>query len=61
MLPSDSTPTRFIGLDIHKEYLVAIGVNRNQKQVFGPHHVLIPRLLSWIQKHLTQQDAVVRR
>jgi len=59
MLPFDSTPNRFIGLDIHKEYLVAIGVNQNQKQVFGPHHVPIPRLESWIQKHLTQQDAVV--
>ena len=59
MLPSDSTSTRFIGLDIHKEYLVAIGVDRNQKQVFGPQHVPIPRLLSWIQKHLTPQDAVV--
>lgn len=59
MLPSDSTPKRFIGLDLHKEYLVATGVDRDQKQVFGPHHVPLPRLESWIQKHLTHQDAVV--
>jgi transposase len=59
MLPSESAPNRFIGLDIHKEYLVAIGVDRNQKQVFGPHHVPIPHLENWIQKYLTPQDAVV--
>ena len=58
MLPSDSIPNRFIGLDIHKEYLVAIGVNRDQKQIFGPYHVLIPHLESWVQKNLTPQDAV---
>lgn len=65
MLPSDSTPKRseaahrFVGLDVHKHYLVATGIDRQGNQVFGPHHVPIPRLEEWIVKHLTRQDAVV--
>lgn len=34
-------PSRFIGLDIHKHYLVAIGVDKDQNQVFGPHKVSV--------------------
>lgn len=52
-------PTRFIGLDIHKAYFVAIGVNAAQEQVFGPHKVDNWRLESWLHTHLTPQDAVV--
>jgi transposase len=65
MPPSDSTPKRsepahrFIGLDLHKYYLVATGIDRQGNQVFGPHHVPIPRLEEWIAKHLTPNDAVV--
>jgi hypothetical protein len=29
-------PARFIGLDIHKEYFVAVGVNAEREVVFGP-------------------------
>lgn len=56
---SATTPIRFIGLDIHKHYLVAIGVNAHQEQVFGPHTVQFSRLSDWCKKHLTQQDALV--
>ncbi|MBI9047484.1 MAG: IS110 family transposase [Anaerolineaceae bacterium] len=59
MPTSDSIPCRFIGLDIHKEYFVAIGVDSNQNQIFGPHRASMKRLDSWIAKHLTHQDAVV--
>jgi transposase len=52
-------PTRFIGLDIHKQYFVAAGVNAQQEQVFGPQRVSNARLEAWIQKHLTLEDAVV--
>ena len=51
-------PTRFIGLDIHKEYLVASGVDQNQNQVFGPVKVTWGRFENWIQKNLDQFDAV---
>jgi transposase len=52
-------PARFIGLDIHKAYFVAIGVNAQQEQVFGPQRVDNWRLENWIKQHLTPQDAVV--
>jgi transposase len=51
--------TRFIGLDVHKHYLVAIGVDRERKQVLGPQRVQLARLERWIRKTLTPQDAVV--
>jgi transposase len=52
-------PTRFIGLDIHKAYFVAIGVTAAQEQVFGPQRVENHQLDRWIAAHLTPQDAVV--
>jgi transposase len=54
-----TTPTRFIGLDIHKEYFVASGVNAKQETVFGPQRVPNTQLDVWINKHLTNDDAVV--
>jgi transposase len=59
MSEEKSSPTRFMGLDIHKEYLVATGVNAAQEQVFGPQRVAVEDLASWIEKHLTPQDAMV--
>lgn len=52
-------PARFIGLDIHKAYFVAIGVNAKQEQVFGPQRIDNWRLDAWIAQQLTPQDAVV--
>jgi len=54
-----SHPTRFIGLDIHKHYMVAIGVDKDQNQVFGPHKVRWLELERWMHKHLTASDSVV--
>jgi transposase len=50
---------RWIGLDVHKHYLVAIGVDQEKQQVFGPSRVTYPQLEAWITKHLTKADAVV--
>lgn len=58
-MSESSTPTRFIGLDIHKAYLVAIGVTRDQEQVFGPHKVRWGQFEAWVQRYLTTDDAVV--
>jgi transposase len=52
-------PTRFIGLDVHKHYLVAIGVDAELNQVSGPRRVPLVHLDSWMGKVLTLQDAVV--
>ena len=52
-------PTRFFGLDIHKEYFVAVGVNTQREVVFGPQRVSNYQLDDWISRVLTPQDAVV--
>jgi len=52
-------PTRFIGLDVHEHYLVAIGVDTELNQVLGPRRVQLVHLDSWMCKALTLQDAVV--
>ena len=46
-------PTRFIGLDIHKEYFVAVGVNVEREVVFGPQRVSNYQLDDWVQRVLT--------
>lgn len=55
----DSTPNRYIGFDIHKHYFVAIGVDQQLNQVFGPHQASISQLAEWARKNLTLRDAVV--
>jgi len=52
-------PTRFFGLDIHKEYFVAVAVNRDLETVFGPQRVSNYQLEEWAGRVLTPQDAVV--
>ena len=53
------SPTRFIGLDIHKEYFVAVGVNAQREVVFGPQRVSNYQLDDWVSRVITTQDAVV--
>ena len=59
MPTSPQPPTRFVGLDIHKHYLVAVGVDATRTVVLGPQRVAYPHLTRWIQQHLTPTDAVV--
>ncbi len=51
--------TRYIGLDIHKHYALAIGVDAARQPVFGPHRVSVQKLESWVRKHLTRHDHIV--
>ena len=53
------SPTRFFGLDIHKEYFVAVGVNAQREVVFGPQRVSNYQLDDWVSRVLTTQDSVV--
>jgi len=55
----EGNPQRYIGLDIHKEYFVAIGVNAQREIIFGPHKVSNYRLDHWVSRHLTREDAIV--
>ncbi len=34
MITANSAPTRFIGMDIHKHYFTAVGVDADQKVIF---------------------------
>ena len=52
-------PTRFFGLDIHKEYFVAAAVNQERETVFGPQRVSNYQLEDWARRVLTHQDAIV--
>lgn len=55
----DSTPNRFIGLDIHKKYFVATGVDRNLNQIYGPIEAPIRHLQRWAEKSLSKRDSIV--
>lgn len=52
-------PMRYIGLDIHKEYSVAVGVNEKREAIFGPQRISNYQLDDWILPCLTPEDAVV--
>jgi hypothetical protein len=52
-------PKRFIGLDLHKYYLVATAVDQSLNRVYGPKRVELVNLEEWMQKTLTPEDAVV--
>jgi transposase len=52
-------PTRFFGLDIHKEYFVAVAVDRDLETLFGPQRVSNYQLDEWVGRVLTPQDSVV--
>ena len=52
-------PNRYIGLDVHRYYLIAIAVDQDLNKVYGPQRVELSQLGKWIEKTITQQDAVV--
>ena len=58
-MPEQCIIQRWIGLDIHKAYFVAVGVNAEKSTVFGPHKIPNEQLENWIAKHLLPMDAVV--
>ena len=51
--------TRFIGMDVHKQYTVVVGVDQMQQVVLASERVLTTALEGWSRTHLTQEDAVV--
>jgi len=50
---------RYIGLDVHKHYLIALGVDADLNVVLPVRRVELSRLESWMEKTLTRQDEVV--
>lgn len=59
MSPPLPTPTRFIGLDVHKHYLIATGVDSDLGPVLGPQRVELHNLDRWMDKTLQPTDALV--
>ena len=51
--------TRYIGLDVHKHYLIAVGVDEALEVVMPARRVELSNLESWMKKNLTRQDQVV--
>ena len=45
---------RYIGLDVHKHYLIALGVDENLEVVLPARRVELSNLESWMKKNLTQ-------
>ncbi len=50
---------RYIGLDVHKHYLIALGVDEDLTVVLPARRVELSHLESWIKRTLTQQDEIV--
>jgi transposase len=50
---------RYIGLDVHKHYLVALGVDADLNVVLPMRRVELSYLERWMKKNLTKQDEVV--
>jgi len=50
---------RYIGLDVHKHYLIALGVDEELQVVLPARRVELSNLESWMKKTLTRQDEVV--
>lgn len=50
---------RYIGLDLHKHYIMVGGQNRAQEWVLKPRKVPMPRFRQWAAQNLQPGDAVV--
>ena len=50
---------RYIGLDVHKHYLIAVGVDEELNVVLPVRRVEFSYLEAWMKKTLTKQDSVV--
>jgi transposase len=54
-----SSPPRYLALDIHKEYSVAAGVDRDGREILPPCRVEHLDLEDWLARHLLPTDRVV--
>lgn len=52
-------PTRFVGLDVHKQSIMATAVDAHQQTVLRPRRLSLAEFATWAQTHLEPTDAVV--
>jgi transposase len=57
--PNTRAIQRYIALDIHREYVLAGGMNASQGWVLSPHQIEMGRFREWAKKNLCESDAVV--
>ena len=55
----DGSPSRFVGLDLHKEYVVVAAVDARQQVLLKPRRISLDDLAEWAEGHLGPEDAVV--
>jgi transposase len=53
------TETRYLGVDLHKHYLVIGGVNARQEGVLAPRRIELDDWPAWAQAHLRKTDVLV--
>lgn len=58
-LTTDAVATRFVALDVHRQYLVVGAVDAKQHVVLSPRRFSFEAFAQWAPEHLTQADAVV--
>jgi len=54
-----SNNIRYVGLDVHKSYVMAAAVNADQQVVLKPRRIDLVRFEAWAAKHLRATDQVV--
>ncbi len=52
-------PKRYVGLDVHKHYVMVGAVNRSQEMILPPRRVSLVEFEGWVQKYLRPTDEVV--
>ena len=59
MDPPTTVPTRFVALDLHKDYIVVGAVDAHQHVVLPPRRGAAAAFEAWARAELTTTDAVV--
>jgi len=59
MDPPTSVPSRFVALDLHKDYIVVGAVDAQQRVVLAPRRIAVVGFEAWVHQQLTSSDAVV--
>ena len=58
--PPETIPIqRYIGIDIHKYYMMIGGQNAHQEWILRPRQVQTVHFRTWAEKNLKESDAVV--
>lgn len=52
-------PIRYVGLDIHKHYVMVGAVDQSQQTVLPPRKVAMAELQGWAEKYLRPTDHIV--